>query len=151
MVGDDEVPTAPVERGLHVLRGVYPLPGGIVPSLAQRPQKEQGVILGVLDQQDPEIHTHYSGTSPDARAWRTASIAISTLPLQPLPHVRLCNSPHIAPLISCRAPPPRSFVQLPAHRAPILLPQGHASNSKPARKMNENHSFGGYMSATRGI
>src|SRR5215217_7600828 len=51
MVGDDEVPTAPVERGLHGRRGVDPLPGGVVSAPAQAPHQECGIVLGVLDEQ----------------------------------------------------------------------------------------------------
>src|ERR687897_721218 len=58
MVGDDEVPTAFDERGLHGHRGVDPLPGGVVSTPAQLPQQEQGIVLGVLDEQDSERNTH---------------------------------------------------------------------------------------------
>ena len=67
VVGDDEIPTSPVERGLHVRRGVDPLPGGVVSTPSQRPYQEQGVILGVLDEQDPELHLHRNDEASSAR------------------------------------------------------------------------------------
>src|SRR5215207_2623395 len=74
MVGDDEIPTASNERGLHSRLGVDPLPGGVVPPPAQHPHQEQGVVLGVLDEQDIERHTH-SVTSPASSAQAAAHVS----------------------------------------------------------------------------
>src|SRR5215203_1127636 len=74
MVGDYEIPTASIERCLHGRRGVDPLPAGVVPTPAQHPHQEQGVVLGVLDEQDFERHAH-SGTSPASSAQATSYVS----------------------------------------------------------------------------
>src|SRR5829696_1405933 len=95
MVGDDEIPTASIERGLHGRRGVDPLPVRVVPTPAQHPHQEQGVVFGVLDEQDSELHTH-SGTS-SAQATPHVSTRVWQAKVRPLflRHDSLCNFHHL--------------------------------------------------------
>src|SRR5215203_205266 len=114
VVGDDEVPTCPIEGGLHILRSVYPLPRGVVPALAQHPQEEQGVVLRVLDDEDFEIHAH-SSTYFRGLARMRAHASACTWPARSFPHYRLCNSHHIEPLFYCQ----RGFIATRRWRAKI--------------------------------
>src|SRR5918995_232072 len=98
MVGDDKVPTSSDERSLHGRRGLDPLPGRVVSTPAQHPHQEQGVVLGVFDEQDSERQAH-SGKSPARTAQATAYATARALQARVRPlhhrHGNLCNSHHI--------------------------------------------------------
>src|ERR671911_2979723 len=95
MVGDDKVPTASGERGLHGRRGLDPLPGKVVSTPAQHPHQKQDVVLGVLDEQDSERQTH-SGKRPARTSQATADATACFLQTRVRPlyhrHHNPCNS-----------------------------------------------------------